>query len=112
MRKMSEKGQGMVEYALILVLTAVVVVVVLYLIGPSVGNIFSNILERSVEEGDASLVMYGKYCNEAETTCIDYQEATDSKEVVCPGTVLVNDESLFLKTDSCMVKYQFHKQED
>ena len=40
-----EKGQGLVEYALILVLVAVVVIVILALIGPSIGKIFSNIIE-------------------------------------------------------------------
>lgn len=39
-----EEGQGLVEYALILVLVAVVVIVVLTLLGPALGNIFSNIL--------------------------------------------------------------------
>lgn len=37
-------GQGLVEYALILVLVAVVVIVILALLGPSIGNIFSNIV--------------------------------------------------------------------
>jgi len=40
-----EKGQGLVEYALILVLVAVVVIVILALLGPSIGLIFSNIVE-------------------------------------------------------------------
>lgn len=39
-----EKGQGLVEYALILVLVAVVVIVILALLGPAIGNIFSNIV--------------------------------------------------------------------
>ena len=39
-----EKGQGLVEYALILVLVAVVVIVILALLGPSIGNIFSNLM--------------------------------------------------------------------
>ena len=39
-----EEGQGLVEYALILVLVSVVVIVVLLLLGPAIGNIFSNIL--------------------------------------------------------------------
>jgi len=39
-----EKGQGLVEYALILVLVAVVVIVILAILGPSIGNIFSNIV--------------------------------------------------------------------
>lgn len=38
------QGQGLVEYALILVLVAVAVIVVLSLLGPSLGNIFSNIV--------------------------------------------------------------------
>ena len=38
-----EEGQGLVEYALILVLIAVVVIDILTLIGPAVGNVFSDI---------------------------------------------------------------------
>ena len=39
-----EKGQGLVEYALILVLVAVVVIAVLTLLGPIIGNVFSDIM--------------------------------------------------------------------
>ncbi len=39
-----EEGQGLVEYALILVLVAVVVIIILVLLGPAIGNIFSNIV--------------------------------------------------------------------
>ena len=38
-----ERGQGMVEYGLILVLIAIVVIVVLVLLGNQVQNVFSNI---------------------------------------------------------------------
>lgn len=38
-----ESGQGMVEYALILVLIAVVVIVILTTVGRQVNNVFSNI---------------------------------------------------------------------
>ena len=38
-----EKGQGLVEYALILVLVAIVVIAALTLLGPVIGNIFSSI---------------------------------------------------------------------
>ena len=38
-----EEGQGLVEYALILVLVSVVVIVVLSMVGPGVGNIFSQV---------------------------------------------------------------------
>lgn len=41
-----EEGQGLVEYALILVLVAVVVIVILAILGPTIGNTFSNIIER------------------------------------------------------------------
>ncbi|MBI4630430.1 MAG: pilus assembly protein [Chloroflexi bacterium] len=38
------RGQGLVEYALIMVLVAMVVMALLYLFGGSVGNVFSNIM--------------------------------------------------------------------
>ncbi|MDQ6710237.1 MAG: Flp family type IVb pilin [Candidatus Dormibacteraeota bacterium] len=38
-----ERGQGMVEYALILVLIAVVVIVLLVVIGNQIQNVFCNI---------------------------------------------------------------------
>jgi pilus assembly protein Flp/PilA len=38
-----QEGQGMVEYALILVLIAVVVIVILTVVGKQVNNVFSNI---------------------------------------------------------------------
>ena len=41
-----ERGQGLVEYALILVLIAVVVIVILALLGPAIGNVFSNIVSN------------------------------------------------------------------
>ena len=38
-----EKGQGLVEYALILVLVAIVVIAVMMILGPTIGNAFSAI---------------------------------------------------------------------
>jgi pilus assembly protein Flp/PilA len=38
-----EKGQGLVEYALILVLVSVVVLAVLLILGPIIGNVFTEI---------------------------------------------------------------------
>jgi pilus assembly protein Flp/PilA len=38
-----EQGQGLVEYALILVLVAVVVIAILAILGPQIGNIFSQV---------------------------------------------------------------------
>jgi pilus assembly protein Flp/PilA len=39
-----EKGQGLVEYALILLLVAIVVIVILAFLGPAVGDMFSQIV--------------------------------------------------------------------
>ena len=38
-----QEGQGLVEYALILVLVAIVVIAILAVLGPQIGNIFSQI---------------------------------------------------------------------
>ena len=38
-----ESGQGLVEYALILVLVAVVVIAILAILGPQIGNTFSRV---------------------------------------------------------------------
>ena len=39
-----EKGQGLIEYALIIILVAMVVLMMFVVFGPSVGNVFSNVL--------------------------------------------------------------------
>ncbi len=39
----NEEGQGLVEYALILVLVVIVVVTIVAIMGPQIGNIFSQI---------------------------------------------------------------------
>ncbi len=38
------KGQGLFEYAMVIVLVAVVVIVLLALFGSEVGNMFSNVV--------------------------------------------------------------------
>ncbi len=43
MRRLSERGQGLVEYALILVLVAIVVVAALTAFGPIIGNAFTTV---------------------------------------------------------------------
>lgn len=40
-----EEGQGLIEYALILVLVAIVVVVILVVLGPSIGSFVSKIID-------------------------------------------------------------------
>ncbi len=42
-----EEGQGLVEYAFILVLVAIVVVAILMILGPQVGNMFSRVTSKS-----------------------------------------------------------------
>ena len=39
----SQRGQGLVEYALILVLVAIVVLAVLMILGPVIGGAFSTV---------------------------------------------------------------------
>ncbi len=41
-----EKGQGLVEYALILVLVAIVLIAILALLGPAIRNIFQNLVNN------------------------------------------------------------------
>jgi pilus assembly protein Flp/PilA len=40
----SQRGQGMVEYALILVLVSIVVIVILLTMGNQIANVFSNVV--------------------------------------------------------------------
>lgn len=38
------EGQGLVEYAFILLFVAVVAIVILLFVGPEIGNVYSNII--------------------------------------------------------------------
>ena len=40
----AQEGQGMVEYALILVLVSIVVIVILLTMGQQIANVFSNVV--------------------------------------------------------------------
>ena len=42
--KGGQRGQGMVEYALILVLVSIVVIVILITMGNQIANVFSNVV--------------------------------------------------------------------
>jgi len=44
MVNLSDRGQGLLEYALILMLVALIVLVVLALLGPPIGNMYSNVV--------------------------------------------------------------------
>jgi pilus assembly protein Flp/PilA len=52
-----EEGQGLVEYALILVLVAIVVIAILLVLGPVVGNVFSNIVFVMTHSREAGGIM-------------------------------------------------------
>ncbi|MBI5668173.1 MAG: pilus assembly protein [Chloroflexi bacterium] len=39
-----EEGQGLLEYALVIMLVALVVILLVVIIGPTVGNMYSNIV--------------------------------------------------------------------
>ncbi len=41
-----ESGQGLVEYVLILTLVAIVVIGILTVLGPQIGDVFSRLLEH------------------------------------------------------------------
>ena len=43
--QLEEKAQGLVEYSLVLLLVVVIVALVLSLLGPYLGTIFSNVVE-------------------------------------------------------------------
>lgn len=43
-RAQEESGQGLVEYALILILAILLVIVLVTMLGPWVGNVFSNVV--------------------------------------------------------------------
>ena len=43
-KRMQKKGQGLVEYALILVLVAIEIIVILAILGPAIGNVFSDVI--------------------------------------------------------------------
>ena len=51
----NEKGQGLVEYALILVLVAIVVIGILLLLGPTVGQVYCEIA-NTLEAGSCGVI--------------------------------------------------------
>jgi pilus assembly protein Flp/PilA len=71
-----EKGQGLVEYALILVMVAVVVISILSIVGPSVGNIFSNIVDNLGGVAVAAVEAEAKEEQPEEEACVDFYSET------------------------------------
>jgi len=58
----NEKGQGMVEYALIIGLVAIVVIAVLVLLGPAISQTFQKIIDKlsPASGGTTSYIDYVK----------------------------------------------------
>jgi len=44
MNHLYQRGQGLVEYAMIMVLVAIIVIIILALFGSAVGNMFSSVI--------------------------------------------------------------------
>jgi pilus assembly protein Flp/PilA len=66
LHKQKEKGQGLVEYALILVLVAIVVIAALMILGPIIGNVFSKVNSSLSGIGAASAAApLGPYFHDA-----------------------------------------------
>lgn len=40
------RGQGMVEYGLVIMLVAIIVILVIVFLGPAVANLFSNVVAK------------------------------------------------------------------
>ena len=40
------EGQGLIEYSLVIALVAIIIIVVLALLGPAIGNMFSNVVSH------------------------------------------------------------------
>jgi pilus assembly protein Flp/PilA len=97
-----EEGQGLVEYALILVLVAIVVIAVLLLLGPTVGNVFSDIVENLLEGRgvitSVSAVRTGSGSNDVKvtitvstSTSVTVSDSQNASPVTasCPGSCTV-----------------------
>jgi pilus assembly protein Flp/PilA len=73
--RLSERGQGLVEYSLILVLVALIVIVVLSLLGPSIGNVFSQVVDElnmlSGENNDVVVITRADYDSGSQTLHLD-----------------------------------------
>jgi pilus assembly protein Flp/PilA len=90
-----EKGQGLVEYALILVLVAVVVIVILALLGPAIGDIFSNIVKLSLSKKHripvllVNTIIHNQYRLEREMTTMLFAPKEKGQGLVEYALILV-----------------------
>jgi len=97
-----QDGQGLVEYALILVLVAVVVIAILTLLGPQVGNVFSRVMNglgvAITDDGGGGGNGGGGNPSEAAVTAVTAWRATGTPDVVV--TVSVSASTNVTVTDS------------
>jgi len=77
-RNTKEKGQGLVEYALILVLVSVAVLGVLLILGPMIGNVFTEINSTMTTAG-------GEAEADPCVALLDTWTATNTAYQVCGG---------------------------
>ncbi|MFC1974782.1 Flp family type IVb pilin [Chloroflexota bacterium] len=67
-----ERGQGLVEYALILVLVAIVVIAILLLLGPTVGQVFSQVVcSLGAEDCDVVVITKADYNSSSQKLHLD-----------------------------------------
>ncbi|HEX2906177.1 MAG TPA: hypothetical protein VHO69_04910 [Phototrophicaceae bacterium] len=72
-----EKGQGLVEYALILVLVAIVVIVALSALGPQIAQTYGDI-QCSLKYGKSAVAEYS--VTENTGICFEITELTDGSK--------------------------------
>jgi pilus assembly protein Flp/PilA len=83
----SKRGQGLVEYALILVLVAIVVMVILALLGPAIGNVFSNIVAAIGNPGGGGAISgVGQPTKIGSTVTVKFTRASTNVSVSASST--------------------------
>ncbi len=96
-RNKKQKGQGMVEYALVLVLVAVVVIAALTVMGPQVKNVFGTVNGSLAGGGGGAAVAAGP-------TATTVPSVTNTNVViVCPpsGQMSVYRNGAFVNYNNC-----------
>ena len=88
--KRSKAGQGLVEYALILVLVAIVAVAIRAILGPQIGNVFSQITYVLSNPPSLSVFAIDDIVTTAEGSAVTMNVAKNDKatnSAVLPGSV-------------------------
>jgi pilus assembly protein Flp/PilA len=73
-----EHGQGLVEYALLLVLVSLIVISVLLILGPIIGNVFSNLNSKlpthckPISRQNSGRLVYSVLRKEVNPNCCNY----------------------------------------